>query len=182
MDELIDILNAEGKPLGTSAMKSVAHREGLFHATVHIWFYTKDGELLLQKRSAIKDIHPGLWDVSVAGHIGVGESIIDAAIREVHEEIGLVIIGKELNKVGVFKSIQKHCEQLIDCEYHHTFLSELKVSLKHLTKQESEVDDLKLISPVQFTMELNDKKLAKQYVPHSKEYYTEILKKVKQLV
>jgi isopentenyldiphosphate isomerase len=178
MDELIDILNAEGKPLGTRAMKSIAHRKGLFHATVHIWFYTKDGELLLQKRSATKDIHPGLWDVSVAGHIGAGESIIDAAIREVQEEIGLLITGKELNKVGVFKSIQKHSEQLIDCEFHHTFLSELKVSLKHLTKQESEVDDLKLIASLQFINELNNKELAKQYVPHSKKYFTEISKEI----
>ncbi len=181
MDELIDILNADGKPLGTSAMKSEAHREGLFHATVHIWLYTKDGELLLQKRASNKDIHPGLWDVSVAGHIGAGESIIDSAIREVQEEIGLAITGKELKKIGVFKSIQKHSEQLIDCEFHHTFLSELKIPLKHLTKQESEVDELKLISTVQFTNELNNKELAKQYVPHSKDYFTKILKEINQL-
>lgn len=178
MDELIDILKADGKPLGKSVMKSKAHKEGLFHATVHIWFYTKDGELLLQKRSAAKDTHPGLWDVSVAGHIGAGESIIDSAVREVQEEIGLALSGKELKKIGVFKSIQKHSEQLIDCEFHHTFLSELKIPIKQLTKQESEVDDLKLISTVQFTNELNDNELAKQYVPHSKEYFTEILKEI----
>jgi isopentenyldiphosphate isomerase len=181
MDELIDILNSNGKALGRSAKKSEAHRLGLFHATVHIWFYTKDGELLLQKRSAIKDINPGMWDVSVAGHIGAGESIIDAAIREVQEEIGIAITGKELNKIGVFKSIQKHSEQLIDCEFHHTFLSELKISLKHLTKQESEVDDLKLISTVQFINELNNKELAKHYVSYSKKYFTEILKEIDQL-
>jgi isopentenyl-diphosphate delta-isomerase len=85
MDELIDILNADGVPLGKTAMKSKAHKKGLFHATVHIWFYTEDGKLLIQKRTSNKDTHPGLWDVSVAGHIGSGESIIDSAIREVQE-------------------------------------------------------------------------------------------------
>ena len=181
MDELIDILNADGVPLGKTAMKSKAHKKGLFHATVHIWFYTEDGKLLIQKRTSNKDTHPGLWDVSVAGHIGSGESIIDSAIREVQEEIGLAITGIELKKIGVFKSIQKHSEELIDCEFHHTFLSKLKIPIEKLIRQKSEIDDLKLISNNQFEQELNDKVLAKQYVPHSIEYYTKILNEIRQL-
>lgn len=182
MDELIDILNADGEPLGTTAMKSEAHKKGLFHATVHIWFYTEDGKILLQKRALTKETHPSLWDVSVAGHIGAGESIVNSAIREIQEEIGLPVKGTELQKIGVFKSIQKHSEQLFDCEFHHTFLVKLKVCLENLTKQQSEVDDLKLISIIQFENELYNKELAKQYVPHSKKYYTKILKEIKQLL
>lgn len=182
MDELIDILNADGVPLGKTAMKSKAHKMGLFHATVHIWLYTKEGELLIQKRAVNKDTHPGLWDTSVAGHIGAGELIIDSAIREVKEEIGLTITGKDLKKIGVFKSIQKHSKELIDCEFHHTFLSKLKIPLEKLIKQKSEIDDLKLISNIQFEKELNDKELSKQYVPHSIEYYTKILNEITQLL
>lgn len=182
MDELIDILNADGVPLGKTTMKSEAHKKGLFHATVHIWFYTEDGELLIQKRASNKDTHPSLWDISVAGHIGAGESILDSAIREVQEEIGLTITGKELKKIGVFKSIQKHSDQLIDCEFHHTFLSKLKIPLEKLIKQKSEIDDLKLISIIQFEKELNDKELSKQYVPHSIEYYTKILNEIRRLL
>ena len=182
MDELIDILNADGVPLGKTAMKSKAHKMGLFHATVHIWLYTKEGELLIQKRAVNKDTHPGLWDTSVAGHIGAGESIIDSAIREVKEEIGLTITGKDLKKIGVFKSIQKHSKELIYCEFHHTFLSKLKIPLEKLIKQKSEIDDLKLISNIQFKKELNDKELSKQYVPHSIEYYTKILNEITQLL
>ena len=182
MDELIDILNTDGVPLGKTAMKSKAHKMGLFHATVHIWLYTKEGELLIQKRAVNKDTHPGLWDISVAGHIGAGELIIDSAIREVKEEIGLTITGKDLKKIGVFKSIQKHSKELIDCEFHHTFLSKLKIPLEKLIKQKSEIDDLKLISNIQFEKELNDKELSKQYVPHSIEYYTKILNEITQLL
>ena len=89
MDELIDILDDQGNLTGRNCLKSIAHIEGLNHATVHIWFYTPEGNILLQQRAATKKIYPLLWDVSVAGHVNAGESLLAAAIREVKEEIGL---------------------------------------------------------------------------------------------
>jgi len=53
MDELIDILTSEGKATGKSALKSEAHHHGWFHATVHIWLFTTDAKVLLQKGRAI---------------------------------------------------------------------------------------------------------------------------------
>ena len=81
MDELIDILDSNGDFTGKTAMKSEAHKNGWFHATVHIWFYTTDGKILLQQRGKHKETHPLLWDVSVAGHVGAGEAIETSAIR-----------------------------------------------------------------------------------------------------
>ncbi|WP_419211783.1 NUDIX hydrolase [Maribacter sp. X9] len=182
MDELIDILTDNGEPTGTRAMKTEAHRKGLFHPTVHIWFYTSDGKILLQKRAENKDTHPGLWDVSVAGHIGAGENILDSALREIAEEIGLSISETALQKIGIFKSVQKHSESLIDCEFHHTFLSELKFPLEKLTKQESEVNDLKLLSIKKLEDELLHPDKSKIYVPHSQTYYSTIVSEIKKLL
>ena len=61
MDELIDILDDQGNLTGRNCLKSVAHKKGLYHATVHIWFYTPDGNILLQQRSASKKIYPLLY-------------------------------------------------------------------------------------------------------------------------
>lgn len=180
MDELVDILDDDGNPTKTIAMKSEAHKNGWFHATVHIWFYTSDGQILLQQRGKDKATHPLLWDVSVAGHVASGEEIELSAIRETEEEIGLIISKKDLEKIGIFKSIQKHSSTLIDCEFHHTYLCELKVSLKDLSKQESEVEDLKLIPLVQFSEETLGKTRLKKYVQHSPNYYTTIVKAIKE--
>lgn len=180
MDELIDILDTAGNSTGKTAMKSEAHKNGWFHATVHIWFYTSDGQILLQQRGKDKATHPLLWDVSVAGHVASGEEIELSAIREIKEEIGLSISKKDLEKIGIFKSIQKHSSTLIDCEFHNTYFCELKVSLKELTKQESEVEDLKLISLVQFSEEIFGTANDKKYVPHSRNYYTTIIKVIKE--
>ncbi|MDO6819286.1 NUDIX domain-containing protein [Zobellia sp. 1_MG-2023] len=179
MDELIDILDSNGNTTGKTTMKSEAHRKGLFHPTVHIWLYTKNGQILLQQRSKNKDVFPLLWDVSVAGHIGGGENIEVSATREIEEEIGLSVQPEALEKIGIFKSVHRHSEQLLDCEYHHTFLCELKVPLHQLKKQESEVEDLALLSLIQFSQETWGLANTQKYVPHSTEYYKTIIKEIK---
>lgn len=180
MDERIDILDADGNFTGQTAMKSEAHQNGWFHPTIHIWFYTKDGRLLIQQRAENKDTHPLFWDVSVAGHIGAGESVESSAVREAAEEIGVTISETDLQKIGVFKSVHKHDKDLIDCEFHHTFLCELKVPLQQLKKQESEVKDLALVPLFQFAEETWGLANPRKYVPYATDYYKIVIKAIKE--
>jgi isopentenyldiphosphate isomerase len=179
MDELVDILDKTGNVTGKTAMKSLAHAKGWFHPTIHVWLYTKDGKILIQQRGKDKDTHPLLWDVSVAGHIGAGEDIEASAIREVEEEIGLSISEMDLQKIGVFKSVHKHREDLVDREFHHTFLCELKLPLENLQKQESEVEQLDLIPLIQFSEETRDLANVKKYVTYKIGYYQIIAKEIR---
>lgn len=179
MDELVDILDAYGNFKSTSAMKSEAHKNGWFHNTVHIWFYTSNAKVLLQKRGKHKKTYPLLWDVSVAGHVGAGEEIEISALREVQEEIGLTISEDDLQRLGTFKSVQKHSGTFIDCEFHHTFLCKLSVPLSELKKQDDEVEDLKLIPLIQFAEETWGLGNPMKYVPHNTEYYATIVKAIR---
>ena len=52
-------------------------------------------EILFQKRSKFVDRNPEKWDVSAGGHVNYGESILDAAVRELHEEIGADDLAKD---------------------------------------------------------------------------------------
>ncbi len=179
MDELIDILDDQGNYTGKRLMKSEAHKNGLFHPTVHVWFYNKKGEILIQQRAASKETYPLLWDVSVAGHIGAGENIIPSAIREISEEIGLDVTETDLIKVGIFKSIKKHRDELTDCEFHHTYICELKTSVDHLKKQESEVKALALLPLSLYIKELQQNGRSKKYVPHDQLYLQAIVNAIK---
>ena len=63
----------------------------------------KDGlEFLWQKRSEEIDRYPGDWDISAGGHINLGESLIEAAVREAREEIGATISADELELVTMY--------------------------------------------------------------------------------
>ncbi len=180
MDELLDILDSEGNTTETTAMKSNAHQKGLFHATVHIWLYTTNGKILLQQRGKNKGTYPLLWGVSVAGHIGAGEEIKVSAMREIEEEIGLIVNKELLEKIGIFKSVQKHHKDLVDCEFQHTFLFKLKVPVHQLEKQESEVEALKLMPILDFEKEIQRNKTRQKYVPHNASYYQDVIKAIKE--
>ena len=171
MDELLDILDEHGNPTGTTALKSKAHKLGLFHATIHVWLYTKDEKILLQKRAATKKVFPNLWDISVAGHIGAGEEILDAAIREVQEEIQLQLHKEDLIKIGIRKHQVKHDNGIQDNEFHHVFIAELKEDIKNLKAQEEEVAELQL-----FDLDIlrKTKNLKNILLPRFHDYYCKV--------
>lgn len=182
MDELVDILDEQGNPTGQSCLKSEAHRKGLWHPTIHVWLYNKDGKVLLQQRGKNKETHPLLWDVSVAGHVASGEPIITAAIREVEEEVGYQITEADLESIGTFKAIHKISEDFIDAEFHHLFLCELKTPFQNLTKQESEVEAMELIPLFRFAEETWGLANTAKYVPHGPTYYKTIVKEIKKRI
>ncbi|NNM19244.1 MAG: NUDIX domain-containing protein [Croceitalea sp.] len=176
MEEILDVVDEKGVPTGQQLSKATIHQQGLFHQTVHIWFYTINGELLLQQRGARKKTFPLLWDVSVAGHIAAGEAIETAALREIHEEIGLAVNTGDLYKIGIFKTENEHHKNLIDREFHHTFICELQVSISSLQKEAEEVADLKLITIPEFKKDLMNNPQA--YVPASKGHYEVVFQAV----
>ena len=175
MDELIDILTPEGKSTGKTALKSEAHKNGLFHATAHIWFFTSDKKILLQKRALTKKVFPGIWDISVAGHIGAGEEVLEGAKREVFEEIGLILDNKDFIKIGTRIHQVTHENGIQDNEHHHVFIAELKTPLSELTMQPEEVAGLELWN---LKVLKETKNLENVLLPRFHEYYVTVYDKI----
>jgi 16S rRNA (adenine1518-N6/adenine1519-N6)-dimethyltransferase len=71
--------------------RNFVHVNKFTHRSVHVWVFNARGELFLQKRSYWKENHPGLWCSSVAGHVMAGENYLEAATRELREELGVNI-------------------------------------------------------------------------------------------
>jgi len=86
--EMLDIVDAHNRVIGCAPRREV-HRLGLRHRAVHMLIRNGEGQIYLQRRSPDKDVDPGLWDTSAAGHVDRGEDYLDAALRELHEELGL---------------------------------------------------------------------------------------------
>jgi 16S rRNA (adenine1518-N6/adenine1519-N6)-dimethyltransferase len=78
------------------ASRHEVHKNGWRHRAVHIFVFNGAGDLFLQKRSRWKDAHPSRWDSSAAGHLNAGEDYEETALREVHEEMGVVVAAVEL--------------------------------------------------------------------------------------
>ena len=100
MDELLDIVNNEDIVTGRE-MRSTVHQLGLQHRGVHVFLFTRDGKMLIQKRSADRAASPSALDCSVSEHVKAGESYLDAAMRGMKEEMG--VTGIEINPLVTFR-------------------------------------------------------------------------------
>jgi isopentenyldiphosphate isomerase len=90
-DEWLPLVDLNGCTIG-KVLRSEAHgNPKLLHPVVHCLVSNAAGSLLLQLRSLSKDIQPGRWDTSVGGHVGLDESMDAAVLREVREELGIVV-------------------------------------------------------------------------------------------
>jgi isopentenyldiphosphate isomerase len=89
-DEIFDIVNEKDEVIGRMPRAQV-HREGHKHRAVHVLIFNGRGDIFLQKRSMSKDNFPGLWDSSASGHLDSGEAYDHCAVREVSEELGLML-------------------------------------------------------------------------------------------
>lgn len=88
--ELFPLVDPQGNVIGSATRAECHSGSRLLHPVVHLHVFNPDGDVYLQKRSALKRIQPGRWDTSVGGHVDFGETIDQALRREVREEIGLV--------------------------------------------------------------------------------------------
>ena len=88
MDEKLDVVNDEDIVTGQE-MRSTVHQLGLQHRGVHVFLFTADGKMLVQKRSADRAASPSALDCSVSEHVKAGESYLDAAMRGMKEEMGV---------------------------------------------------------------------------------------------
>lgn len=89
-EEIFDVVDERDVVVG-QAPRSEVHRLGLKHRAVHVLVFNGRGQVFLQKRSMAKDCFPGTWDSSASGHLDRGEDYDACAIREVREEIGVLL-------------------------------------------------------------------------------------------
>ena len=136
--ELIDIVDEHGKPTGIVLDKDEAHEKNLLHNEVGVFVINKKREILLEKRSPNKKYSPNKWGLC-AGHVDTGETLIEAAIRERKEEIGIDINKSELKSFG---EIEKY-EDSTNTHLTHFFYLICDKDISEFTIQLEELSEVK---------------------------------------
>ena len=118
--ELLEVYDSEGQPTGVAKPRGAVHRDGDWHLAFFCWVARptpRGPELLLQQRALRKDVFPGRFDASSAGHVRFGESLEEAA-REIEEELGIRVQLSELTPLPRHRQQHHHPNGLIDNEHH----------------------------------------------------------------
>ena len=170
MEEIFDVYTRDGKYLGTKT-KSFCHSEnpGVYHKPVWIWIINSKNEILVQKRAACKKNHPNKWDMPSAGHVDAGEKIIDGAIRETFEELGVKTMAEDYEFI---------CEYIDDKSYEiaQVYLLNLDLNIDEFKLQREEVAEVKWLTFDDF------KKLfySDEFVKFNNEYREIVLRMLKE--
>lgn len=114
------MLDESGSPTGERKARSLVHRDGDWHRSIHIWVVNKEGLVLFQRRAPGKLIEAGKIDVSVGGHFGAGEGLRDV-MREVDEELGFLPSVQELTRLDNRKT-ERFYDDAIDREFQDVYV------------------------------------------------------------
>lgn len=144
--ELLDVVDEYGEPTGEQMEKWQVHEQGLPHRDVHV-FITNGTHMLQQQRSLAKNIMPGTWDISAAGHVSAGEEFLETAVREVEEELGLSFPPERFQRIGMVAARLAMGSQE-NPWMHHTVgenyvVHAPEVELGQITVQQSEVEGVR---------------------------------------
>lgn len=126
MEEEFDIVDDSNRALGYTKPRSLVHRDGDWHRTVHIYIYNQQGNILVHLRSPQKDLSPNMWDTRFGGHVSAGMTVEQTVIRELQEEIGLQV---ELSDLVVGTTVQtpKQSNSEFCTRYYYLFSGDVSI-------------------------------------------------------
>lgn len=181
MPELLDIRDEHGNLTGEAMVRVEAHRTESWHGVALIWVYNTRGEILLQRRAPHLSAFPEKWDVTVSGHLSAGDQPLQAAVREVGEELGLYIEPDELEEAGMMPDtfLLAYGKTHRECDYIYFLCRDLTPS--RLRLQAAEVMDVRWLSADDLERELADPILFQHYSKRSPQVYQLIIDKVRSL-
>lgn len=150
-EELIDVLNENGIKTGEILPRSEVHKKGLWHRIIVVAIINEKNEILIQQRSDNKDKNPGMWDISVTGHLSAGQDSLTAATREISEEVsvslGYSVEVKDFRFMFSYRKEEKVNEDHYDRQFYDFFiLRQSGLRENNIKFQESEVQNIKFVS------------------------------------
>ena len=98
-EELVEQLDDAGKIIRV-VPRGQMRSENLLHRNIVVVVRRTSGAIVVHKRADWKDINPSMWDLAFGGVPNVGESDLDAAVRELAEEAGLKVDPADLTDLG----------------------------------------------------------------------------------
>ena len=90
-DDLVVLLDEEGREIGTASKSSVHGADTSLHLAFSCYVFNDRGEVLVTRRALTKKTWPGVWTNSFCGHPAPAETLTDAVHRRADFELGLDI-------------------------------------------------------------------------------------------
>jgi len=155
--------------------KEACHRiPTKLHRAFSIFVINKHGHMLIQKRAATKKTWPGFWSNACCSHPRKGESLSEATLRRLHEELGFSC---SLQHAFSFHYKADYDKEFGENEIDHVFIGQFDGAIR---PNNDEIEDWRFTS----TEELSDDihKNPDKYSPWFKNALPKVLKFIKNVL
>ncbi len=146
MSERWDLYNERRERTGQTVERGQPIPQGCYHLVVSVWLVNSDGQILLSQRHSDKS-YPLLWECT-GGSVVAGEDSLTGALREVQEELGIVLSRADAQLLS-----QTRRDALQD--FYDVWLFRTDVPPGQLALQQTEVVAAKWVNPAQL-LQLRD--------------------------
>ena len=143
---LIDVLSPSGLRTGEILPRTEIHRLGKHHRAAHLYLFNSKNEILLQRRALTVDHYPGVFSISVLGHIDAGELSTNAVRREVEEELGIAASRLKIDFLFSYYSEATLNETYIDRQFNDIYVTRADIEPERIQFDRSEVSEIKFVS------------------------------------
>ncbi len=106
--EIVTVVDDENRPIAELPRHRV-RGENLIHRATYIFVFDRRGRVLVQRRTAIKDVYPGYYDLAAGGVVAAGESYEECAERESEEELGIRGVALDLKFDFYYEDERNRC-------------------------------------------------------------------------
>lgn len=152
-NELLEILDENGNGTNILEQRKNIHQNNLWHNEVSCVVINNKKEILLQKRSKNKKSYPNCWAL-FAGHVVGYDSITDAIIKEMREELV-----SEIKEENIFLLVDKQKNEREDNKCFVTcFAAFINKDINDILYQKSEIDEVRWFSFNEFKEMVKEEK------------------------
>jgi isopentenyldiphosphate isomerase len=156
MSGLIDVLSDTGLRTGEILSRAEIHRLGKYHRAVHLYLFNSQNELLIQKRSLTVDHAPGVYGISVTGHIDAGEFSAETVRRETEEELGIDASQLEIDFLFSYYQEAILHKAYIDRQFNDVYVTRADIDPALIDFDRADVSEVKFVPFAAFQAMLLD--------------------------
>ncbi len=143
-----DLYDRDGHSMGRTIKRGARFHAGEHHLVVHIWAVNSAGRMLIQRRSARQRMMPNVWAIT-SGSAIAGETSIDAARRELAEELGIRLPSEAFVPLGRLVRRNSLCD---------VYLIQRDIAVTEMKLQKEEVSQVRWTTGEQLKAMVKDRR------------------------
>lgn len=153
MEEYWDIYDENRIFQNRTIRRGDTFEDGEYYVCCEVWIQNSKGEMLITQRHPDKKAG-GLWEF-IGGGVLTGETSEQAAVREVKEEIGILLTTNELSLLNIYKNRNYFMD---------IYLAKKDVNIQSILLDENETVNAKWVSQKELQLMIENQKLVRSVV------------------